>query len=136
MARIGNRMKQEHVLSPMEKREKTTDGPTIFDTGGKGFLTYEEYVGYCLSILKQPLDRKSMGDRIRPEDVRFRKTESELDGVFDFFSCNSGSVTTSTLKKAAERLSIEIPDEDITEMIYFFSPRGGITREAFESIFD
>jgi hypothetical protein len=115
--------------------EKPTD-PSVFDTGRKGFLTYEEYVGYCLSVLRQPLDKRSVGSRIGLGSVRFRRTETNTDGVFDFFSCGSDCITAESLRKATEKLGIEISGEDLTEMVYFFSAKGSISREAFDRIFE
>lgn len=109
--------------------------PGTFDMGKKGFLTYEEYVGYSISILRQPLDKKEMGNRIGYSEMRFRKDVVDLEGVFDFFSSGKDHISFDTLRNAVSRLEMEIPDEDVVEMIFLLSPSGKVSRETFADVF-
>lgn len=110
--------------------------PKAFDIGKKGFLTYEEYRGYCAGILRQPLGRSKMGDRIEYADIRFASCGTELDGVFDFFSSKQDHISFDSLKKAASRLEMDMSAEDISEMIDMFGTNGMVSRESFSRAFE
>ncbi|KAG5859690.1 hypothetical protein KMI_05g08730 [Encephalitozoon hellem] len=109
--------------------------PQAFDIGKKGFLSYEEYRGYCLSILKQPLGRKKVGDRIEYNDIRFASCEVEIDGVFDFFSSGEDCISPQTLKKAISKLEMNISDEDMAVMLDMFNSDKLVSRESFSRLF-
>lgn len=111
------------------------EDPRMFDIGKKGFLTYEEYRGYSLGMLKQPLSRKEMGNNIGYDQIRFRRDVMDLAGVFDFFSSGEETISFHTLKKAVSTLKMDIPDTDIMNMIHMFSPNDAISRKLFAEIF-
>lgn len=109
--------------------------PQAFDTGKKGFLTYEEYKGYALSMLKQPLDKKEIGNSVQYEDIRFRKNEVQLDGVFDFLSLGEDRITFDTLRNAVSMLEMDISDEDVMGMISLFNSGDSVSQELFARAF-
>ncbi|ADM11525.1 uncharacterized protein Eint_050770 [Encephalitozoon intestinalis ATCC 50506] len=119
----------------MEKKSLPND-PHSFDIGKKGFLSYEEYRGYCLSILKQPLGKKKMGNRIEYNAVEFASCDTEISGVFDFLSSGEDCISFQTLKKATSKLDMNIPDEDISIMIDMFNSDGLISKELFSRSFE
>lgn len=106
--------------------------PQAFDVGRKGFLAYEEYRAFALSMHRQPLDRKTMGSRIDYDCLRFRKTNAE--GVFEFLSMGSDHISLSTLKDAVSRLDMDLSSEDIADMLGVFGST--VSREAFADAFE
>lgn len=117
------------------ERDNFQNDPQAFDIGKKGFLSYEEYRGYCLSILKQPLGRKKTGDRIEYNGIRFGSCEVEMDGVFDFFSSGEDYISFQTLKKAISKLEMSISNEDIEMMLDMFDSNRQVSRELFSRLF-
>ncbi|KMV66131.1 hypothetical protein M970_050730 [Encephalitozoon cuniculi EcunIII-L] len=111
------------------------NNPRAFDIGKKGFLSYEEYRGYCLSILKQPLARKKTGNRIQYDDIEFGSCGVEIDGIFDFLSAGEDHISLATLEKAVSRLEMNISGEDMAAMINMFDSNGLISRELFSKSF-
>ncbi|AFN83008.1 hypothetical protein EROM_050760 [Encephalitozoon romaleae SJ-2008] len=117
------------------ERDSLQNDPRAFDIGKKGFLSYEEYKGYCLSILKQPLGRKKTGDRIEYNDIRFESCGAEIDGVFDFFSSGEDYISFQTLKKAISKLEMSISNEDIAMMLDMLDSNKQVSRELFSRLF-
>lgn len=115
---------------------KDLQDPRVFDTGKKGFLTYEEYRSYSLNMFRQPLSRKEVGDNVEYIQIKFRKDEIELDGVFDFFSSGEDNISPVTLAAAVSRLEMEVCDMDIMEMVNMFGSNGTISRNLFTKVFE
>ncbi|KAH9412281.1 hypothetical protein HK407_01g01750 [Ordospora pajunii] len=110
--------------------------PESFDIGRKGFLRYEEYKGYCLSIVRQPLEKNIMGDRIAFDQIRFMKGETHIDAIFEFFSQGKQHISLQTLKSAASKLDLNISDHEIKDMIRLLSINGLVSKDEFSHAFE
>ncbi|KAM0672418.1 hypothetical protein OCOL_000637 [Ordospora colligata] len=109
--------------------------PKSFDLGKKGFLRYEEYKGYCLSIFKQPLDKNNIGDRISFDQIRFTEGEAHIDAVFEFFSQGQQHISLQTLRDAVSKLDLNITDPEMEGMIDLLSVNGLISKNEFSHAF-
>lgn len=118
------------------KDKASINNPKTYDIGNKGFLSYEEYVGYCVGMLKQPLDKKVTGNEIQYNEIKFRENKTEIEGVFEFLSNNKEKISFETLKSAVAKINLEIDDTVLNEMLHFVCEGGEVTEKEFKEIFE
>jgi hypothetical protein len=110
--------------------------PNQFDIGNKKYLTYQEYVSYALSNYRTPLSKNETGNRIPYHKVNFKSNFYDYKSIFDFLSRNGDFIEFNSLKRSLKKLDLNVSDQEIRQLIEFYSNNGKISYNTFKKSFD
>lgn len=110
--------------------------PKQFDIGHKKYLTYQEYVSFALACFRTPKDKKDVGDRISYEDIKFKSNFYDHKEIFNFLSRKGDFIDFDSLKISLKKMDMNFGDQEIKQLINFYSENGKISYNNFKKTFD
>lgn len=89
------------------------------DFSGKGFLTYQEYVGLCIALKKKPLRRKEMGNMIEKAGLRFAEDVHMSDEIRSFIGSGS-ELSYESVRRTCREMGLHFSDAEVAQACAFY----------------
>ena len=109
--------------------------PSDFDYSKKGYLFYEEYLGFIAYKKETPLNKSHFKEIIKYDECISKEKRIINEDIFNILSNNKKYIDKSSLLNACDKLSIEPKGIDFNEILSYFDDEEKISYDKFKEIF-